>query len=321
MSGGERMVKIATFNIENLFARYRFKQGRLPFGKDAFTVEQIEFDELDKEGRTELKAMAIREADADIVCLQEVDSLPALDHFTSKYLGGARYHHRLLIDGNDPRGINVGVLSRHEIVSARSHRHERVEDLHEKLFSRDCLELEFDVCGKPLWVCNNHNKSMRDGRAETRETRLRQVRRIAEILDRARSSGRYGGNLVVLGDFNDYAVGGHGDPLSSLGPLLGDAELVDMIGERIDEKDERYTHFYGGADGSKGELQYATIDYLFVEKALATSPANARRKPVFVRNGMGHQVLRYQGPRFGGVGHAMPFASDHALVWIELDLL
>jgi endonuclease/exonuclease/phosphatase family metal-dependent hydrolase len=86
----------------------------------------------------------IKEVNPDILVTVEVENRPTLERFNTQVLGSqfqCAYPHVMLIDGNDARGIDVGVLSRFPIESVRSH----IDDLNpngEKTFSRDCPEYE-----------------------------------------------------------------------------------------------------------------------------------------------------------------------------------
>lgn len=116
-------MRLATFNCENLFARYKFRKNFDPYQSDGFTINDLAFDIFD-EVEKQITAKAIREVNADVIALQEIESLPILDHFNSRYLAGMGYRHRILVDSHDPRSIDVAVLSRYNIDSVRSHRHE-----------------------------------------------------------------------------------------------------------------------------------------------------------------------------------------------------
>ena len=108
-------VRIATFNVENLLARYRFKDNFDPAGEDGFSINNLAFSLYNDEEKR-LTAKAIKAVDADIICLQEVENLEVLERFNSRYLGGKKekkYKYRMLIDSHDPRRIDVAVLSRY----------------------------------------------------------------------------------------------------------------------------------------------------------------------------------------------------------------
>ena len=71
----------------------------------------------------------------------EVDNRVALNRFNKQLLpavGAVPYPHVMVIDGNDDRGIDVGLVSRFPIATMRSH----VDDLVDGtlVFSRDCPE-------------------------------------------------------------------------------------------------------------------------------------------------------------------------------------
>ena len=128
-------MRIAQFNCENLFARYKFRSNYNLEASEGFTINDVMFDIYD-ETEKQITAKAIKEVNADVIALEEVESLPVLDRFNSRYLGGMEYRHRIVIDSHDPRGIDVAVLSRHPIVSVCSHRHERNSNNTAVLFSR-----------------------------------------------------------------------------------------------------------------------------------------------------------------------------------------
>ncbi|MEV1069510.1 endonuclease/exonuclease/phosphatase family protein [Streptomyces sp. NPDC050263] len=142
----------------------------------------------------------IKEVNADILLTVEVEDRLTLDRFNTQVLGGVwgmtPYPYNLLIDGNDSRGIDVGILSRHPIRSIRSH----IADLGtdgKPLFSRDCPEFEIELNGTPVWILGNHFKSKRGG-GERR--RLAQGRRTAEIYEAALTRSA---QVLVAGDLND----------------------------------------------------------------------------------------------------------------------
>ncbi len=296
-------VRVATFNCENLFARYRFRSNLDPT-TDNFTINQLAFD-IYEETEKQITAKAIKAVSADIIALQEVESLPVLDRFNSQYLGQKnKYLHRLVIDANDPRGIDVGILSRYEIVHARSHRHLPVTGGSSKLFSRDCLEVGVRVGNKTLTLYINHFKSMMGGRDETHERRKQQAKAVAGIIDTAWRPQNYEGNYIVMGDLNDYE-----DEHTALKPLLAH-EGLDNVVRRLPEVDQ-WTHYY-----SK-EKQYRQLDYLLLSPSLASHNSGA---PEIFRAGLPWRAERVEEDRLDGVGEDNPKASDHCPLYMDIDL-
>lgn len=60
---------------------------------------------------------AIEAAKPDTLACEEVENRPTLQRFNDQTLGES-YPHDMVIDGNDARGIDVGLLSRYPIVAA-----------------------------------------------------------------------------------------------------------------------------------------------------------------------------------------------------------
>ena len=75
-------------------------------------------------------AEIVRQVDADVLVLVEVENRIALGDFDWNFLRPlqANYPHNMLIDGNDNRGIDVCVLSRFPIRSMRSHIDDQATD-------------------------------------------------------------------------------------------------------------------------------------------------------------------------------------------------
>lgn len=293
--------RVATFNVENLFARYRFKQNEEVYVDDGFTINQMAFD-IYNEAEKRVTAQAIKEVNADIMCLQEVESLPVLDRLKSRFLAKSGYDHRILVDCFDPRHIDVAVLSRFPVTGIRTYRHLRSTKTSASLFSRDCLEVDFDIKGKPFSVYVNHFKSMIGGRKETRERRLEQVKKVREIIEN-RWGKSLDGSFAVLGDFNDYV-----DAQTSLSDLLDHKHLVNVV-ERLPKK-EQWTHFYAG------KKEYRQLDYVLLPKAL---DGNAGKPtPDIMRKGLPHRAEAYAGPRFDDVGDNDPKSSDHCPVAVDI---
>jgi endonuclease/exonuclease/phosphatase family metal-dependent hydrolase len=315
--------RIATFNAENLFARFKFKGKRVKKPSGGYTyrdytdaelknvvdegwdVDEMKFTEFSEDDRR-ITGSAVRETDADVLALQEIESLDTLKRFTSQRLRGAGYTYKILIDGNDPRLIDVAVLSRYPFAYIRTHQFGRTQDNRSFVFSRDCLEVGVQLSPNtvlPLFV--NHFKSMMGGRGPTMARRRIQAEAVVAILKE-----RFGANpgaepWVVVGDLNDYL------PSTGLEPLLGTPWLENVV-DRIGDPTERWTHYWDD------EEEYRQLDYLLLSKALADANPNA--VPEIVRKGMPRRAARYTGPRFDGVGENRPKASDHCPVVLGFDL-
>ena len=295
--------RVATFNCENLFARYKFNS-KVPSeaGSTGFSINDTHFDFADEDSK-KLTAKAIREVDADIICLQEVESLPILDRFASRYLARQKYTHRICVDGNDPRKIDVAFLSRYPITGIKTHRHLKRKGSGIRIFSRDCLVATFDIQGHELTLYANHLKSMMGGRNETKKRRVEQVKALVAILEDDWSPYDYNGNFIVLGDLNDKV-----DRQSSLIALLKHPHLVNII-DRL-PKNERWTHFWNR------EGEYSQLDYLLVSKAL--DDAASHPVPGIMRKGLPWRAEDAKGERFDDVGENTPKASDHAPFYVDI---
>jgi endonuclease/exonuclease/phosphatase family metal-dependent hydrolase len=97
---------------------------------------------------------------ADVIALMEVDNHEVLKRFRNQRLKNMGYRHTMLVDANDPRHIDVALLSRFPIVAVRSYQH--LKSGSQPLFSRDCLEADVLLNGSRLTLFVNHFKSMLD---------------------------------------------------------------------------------------------------------------------------------------------------------------
>ncbi|MCO4745203.1 MAG: endonuclease/exonuclease/phosphatase family protein [Proteobacteria bacterium] len=314
-------MRVATFNVENLFTRYLFARGvdSRHAATHGFTTEDLRFRMAEPSAKR-LTAETLLALNADVVALQEVESLDVLKQFRDRYLGGREvWPHALVIDGNDSRRIDVGVLSRFPIVHARSWQHLRSE--RGFTFDRDCLEV--DVSG-PLGVLTlyvNHFKSMRapnrtrgSGRALTRARRLEQTAAVRNIITERFGPDPSDAPFIVLGDFNDFVADDH-QGRSGIRDFV-EWSAVENVLNRLPE-DERWTHFFAGRRGGL-DPAYRQLDFLMPSRGLA---ARNPQLPEVERRGQPGRARRFSGQRFEGVGESRPKASDHCPIVFELTSL
>ena len=103
-------LRFATYNAENLFDR---KDDPNQSG------EYDDIKEATSEARLKAVAKAIRELDADVLCLQEIESKECLEWFRDTYLKGMGYDYVASEDVSYYRGVEQSVLSRVPIVRAQ----------------------------------------------------------------------------------------------------------------------------------------------------------------------------------------------------------
>jgi endonuclease/exonuclease/phosphatase family metal-dependent hydrolase len=246
----------------------------------------------------------IRELHTDILCLVEVESRPVLRRFNELVLRDAAFEHAMLIDGNDERGIDVAILCHRPIRDMRSHVDDHDEEGH-AIFSRDCAEFEIDIPGsRHLWILVNHFKSRGYGsKTSNDEKRKRQAQRVAEILGRFDLRAQW---VIVAGDFNELPAS------DSLAPLLKMSGLRNSF-DKLPSGVDRWTH-RDDATPSKNDQ----IDYLLVSDALwpHLQQVGIERRGIWSHT----QKVRAKYPPLPSVTNDSNSASDHAAVWIDLDI-
>ncbi len=361
-------VRIATFNAENLMRRFDFTGFHNDLNMDRALLlydirDERQYRELEQaraiaqtDDTRQLTALAIADTNADILCLQEVDNIEVLKAFEYGYLFkmiGNGYKQKFLVEGNDSRGIDVAVLMREttrdgepiECVRVTSHAEITFDHLglfnegiaalgigsKERVFRRDCLQLELKIGERPLTLFVTHLKSMGgarnglDGRASTMPLRIAEAKAIRHIIvQRFGEDQTSKHNWLLCGDFNDYqqkieirdnGYGGYvfdvvDDPVSSLNVLLSDGFCENLVARR--DPLERWTLYHTrGPD----ERHLCQLDYMLASPALATRNANVR--PDVIRKGQPYRTIFPVGQnteRYPRVGWDRPKASDHCPV-------
>jgi endonuclease/exonuclease/phosphatase family metal-dependent hydrolase len=254
-------------------------------------------------------ARVIADMSADVLAVVEAEDRNALVRFNQEVLpssfGRGRkwiYDHTMLIDGNDDRGIDVGLFTKtaHPIHSIRSHVDDRTRS-GQRIFSRDCAEYLIQVgSGEPILLMVNHFKSKGFGtQASSNAKRKAQATRVAAIYRERVRDGHT--RIAVVGDFNDTP---QSDPLK---PLVANTDLQDVSTHPTYQADGRGTY---GTSRDK-------IDYILLSPDLF----NVMTAGAVNRSGVWH------GPRVTNPWPMLPTltrpeeaASDHAAIWCDLNL-
>ncbi|MGH9803905.1 MAG: endonuclease/exonuclease/phosphatase family protein [Candidatus Acidiferrales bacterium] len=320
-------ITVGTFNLNNLFSRYNFKGEIDAIESENTTLNStVTYSFTDAESyrirtfrgrlvkgktRAERETIAARilAMNVDVLAVQEVEDIDTLDLFAREHLEGL-YPYRALVEGNDIRLIDLGLLSRFPLGAVTSWRH-RVHPANpgRPVFSRDLLQAEIlnPARTRTLFTLfNNHLKSHfvpfgEDpvaGAAAANQSRQRQAESIAAVVsERLRPDSRY----LIAGDMND-------PPDSQwLEPLVGsDLAMVDALEHPLETRPAKadtppppgpaWTHRF---KESGQPARYELFDQIWLSPALADKQTGAwidRR-------------TKHSGD-----------ASDHDPAWIELNL-
>lgn len=265
---------------------------------------ELKREEVNEEA-TRNTARVINDVGADVLGVIEAESRPALTRFNDNVIGamgGVPYAHALLIDGNDERGIDVGLYTRegYEVEAIRTH----VDD-HDgsgRIFSRDCAHFEIRTPkGNALHVLVNHFKSKGFGsQTASNARRQRQAARVKEIYDALRASEAH---VAVIGDLNDTPDS------APLVPLIRQTDLKDISEHGGFDDGGRPGTFANGTASNK-------IDYVLLSPALFA----AARAGGILRLGVWGGRNGTLFPHYPEITRAVEAASDHAAIWAEIDV-
>ena len=257
------------------------------------------------EKATRNTARVMKEVDADVLGVVEAENRPALVRFCKDVMPAVEatpYDHIMLIDGNDDRGIDVGLMTRKkfEIVSIASHVDDEDDD--GLIFSRDCAQFEIKTAaGNSLIVLANHFKSKGFGsQATSNAKRKRQAARTATIYRQLRQNHDF---IAVIGDFNDTP---DSDPISPLFHQTGLKDISELNG--FDD---------GGRPGTFRNCTASNkIDYILLSPALFEKATAGGIYRMGVWGGTNGTLF----PHFPEIEKEVEAASDHAAIWAELDI-
>ncbi len=330
-------MRVAWFNVENLFTRYAFAgpdADGLPYDRQVIAVGVTALDRgAGNEGEANIAlagmqrdntARVILDMMPDVLGVAEVENIEALRIFNQQYL--SHYFDRIfLMGGNDGRGIDVGICVRKgfsaKVLGVRTHAHETLQPgqsvqwgvvsddsgptylARNALFSRDCLELDLEINGRVITFMANHFKSQAKGSRRDLlspdEWRLRQASRVAELVAEAARAGKL---PIVFGDLNvDDANPQRGQ---SIAPVLN-CGLVDPFAKLPAQ--ERWTHYFMVAQ------EVSRLDYILHPPELRVVSKEINRK------GISLKCRQYTGERYATIGYAHNAASDHAGLVVEFE--
>jgi endonuclease/exonuclease/phosphatase family metal-dependent hydrolase len=253
---------------------------------------------------TRMTAQVIRDVNADVLAVIEAEDRIALLRFNQQLLKpvNSEYNCVMLIDGNDDRGIDVGLMTKSniDIGAIISHVDDSIDG--DRIFSRDCPEYSLEVNGQKLLILINHLKSKIGNPTDSNARRKAQATRVREVYDKRRQEGV--DLIAIVGDFNDTP---DSDPLS---PLLGNgSDLRDISEHDTFEPDGRVGTFGNGTASQK-------FDYILLSPGLFANVTKGKYWRMGVWGGVNGTLFPHY-PEMENQAHA---ASDHVAVIAEIDI-
>jgi endonuclease/exonuclease/phosphatase family metal-dependent hydrolase len=186
-------IVVAAYNVLNLFDDYDD-----PYHDDEGTPAK-------PRKQLEHLAASIRVLNADVITVEEVENRGVLERFVNVFMADMGYKEVVLVEGNDGRGIDVGVISRVPVGEVVSHRHLTFPgaDGSPHRFNRDVLTVNVEpVDARPFQIWVVHLKSNSGGREESEPIRLAEAKEVRKLLDNELGKNP-AARILVMGDFND----------------------------------------------------------------------------------------------------------------------
>lgn len=186
-------IRIGSYNTLNMFDVY----------DDPYTADES----TPPKPRSELEhlAQSIRELNADVLALVEVENRPVLERFVRTFLADMGYDDVILFEGNDERGIDCAILSRLPVGPVTSYRHVRfgMPGGGTTRFRRDLLRARIEPEGGAAFdMFVVHLKSKRGESGDSSATRMAEAGEVRSVCDELLKADA-GARFVVCGDFND----------------------------------------------------------------------------------------------------------------------
>ncbi len=184
LAGGN--VKIATYNVENLFD--------LTFDGSEY-VEYIpnsswQWNADNYRKKLHNLSRVIVDMDADVIALQEVESLEALRGLKAELNRKGLYYEHLAFAGKKNTTVKVALLSRHPVAYAK----EVMVTAGRKY--RNILEVKLLIENEPLYLFINHWKS----KSGPESRRIISAKHLKKRIDELGAEHA----IVLLGDFNSH---------------------------------------------------------------------------------------------------------------------
>lgn len=322
-------ITVGTFNLNNLFSRFNFRAALQEDPSVSAGGLEMSFADGDVRVRTFMGRLVkqkdpddtaviadriINAMNADVLAVQEVEHIEILKQFNRDQLGGF-YSHVALVEGNDPRLIDVGVLSKLPIGAITSHQTAiHPGDPNERVFGRDLLQVEIlKQNGDRLFNLYNthmkshfvpHDQDPVEGKNRANARRKRQAEMTAQIMSRQE---RKGAPFILLGDMNDPPTSEFlapmltvdGDPMTN---GLANAEetrpaKAETPGQGDGPQTKQWTHRFNPPGDTPPH--YELFDQIWLSKGLAPKLQSA---------------MIDRRTKHGGDG------SDHDPAWVVLDL-
>lgn len=269
-------MRVATFNVRLFFDRL-CQSGNCGGNNFEQVPSQSEFD-----NKLQTIALGIRELDADVVLLQEVETQWCLDRLMEA-LAQDGYVQAVLGETGPDGSIDVATVSRVPFDAVLEHGSQALplpDGSGTTWFTREFLEVRLTFGGVPVSVFNAHFKSKVDDDPERRLAEAIAAERIVTT----RADAIPDGLVVFGGDLNDTPGS---EPLDA---IEGPGELFRVASELTFDA----THSYMG--------QRRALDHLFVAPAASGGEYISGSAEIFY------------GPVFGFAG------SDHAAVRASFDV-
>ena len=183
----------------------------------------------------------------DILVLQEVENKNALNKLVTKGLKGMGYQYQVLIEGDDTRGIDVAIVSRHRLISARHH---SLFINGERMDTRGILEAHFSVNGNQVVVFANHWPSQGNPTSE----RIESARLLSRIARQNNAD-----LILAMGDFNTL---NHESPhpFYYLNSFIDSEARAREVNRHLNPG----THYYKG--------EWSSLDKIFIHEYSSLKP-------------------------------------------------